>query len=248
METGVDAEARGEDELNTGLEDVIGTTEVLEIEVRGDVGGKMEVVGQLGSGGHGGLEAEEHGSGSMSVGVHQRTQTHMDDTMMMESRGTMNAGHREPEAMEVEEDHMGLDESRVEADKEDDKNYKEGPWDVLEMLVLVSGMKEYAETMHHEGVHEQQKWDSIMEYCWGQLVQRSAPDCLEKWASLSGEFKRIKDFELNLLQDQKSYWEMTFDERNNAHLPPDFSQEVYNALWQWDDRDRIGDPGTGVIQ
>ncbi|KAG0556897.1 hypothetical protein KC19_11G087000 [Ceratodon purpureus] len=180
-----------------------------------------EVVGQLGSGGH----VEEHG-----------TQTHMDGTMM-------DAGRREAEAMEVEEDHMG------DGEKEDDKNYKEGPWEVLEMLVLVSGMKEYAERVggHHEEVHEQQKWETIENYVCGQLVQRSALDCHEKWASLSGEFKRIKDFEVNMLQDQKSYWEMTFDEKNNAHLPSDFSQEVYNALWQWDDRDRIGYGSIGMV-
>lgn len=235
METGVDAEAKGEDELNTELEDVIATT--------GELGEKMaEVAGELGSRGHRDLVAgERHESGGLAVGVHQRTQTHMDDTMM-------DAGPREPEAMEVEEDHIGLDESRAEGDKEDDKNYKEGPWDVLEMLVLVSGMKELLESMAHQEVHDQEKWDSIENYCLGQLVQRSAPDCLQKWASLSGEFKRIKDFESNMLQDQKSYWDMTYDERNHAHLPPDFSQEVYNALWQWDDRDRIGEGGTSYIQ
>lgn len=234
METGVDAEAKGEDELNTELEDVIATT--------GELGEKMaEVAGELGSRGHRDLVAgERHESGGLAVGVHQRTQTHMDDTMM-------DAGPREPEAMEVEEDHIGLDESRAEGDKEDDKNYKEGPWDVLEMLVLVSGMKELLESMAHQEVHDQEKWDSIENYCLGQLVQRSAPDCLQKWASLSGEFKRIKDFESNMLQDQKSYWDMTYDERNHAHLPPDFSQEVYNALWQWDDRDRIGEGATALV-
>jgi hypothetical protein len=151
-------------------------------------------------------------------------------------------------AMEPQ-DTMMVDQSRAqqvdsEDDKGENKSYREGPWDVLEMLVLVSAMKEApGEEIVHDQLH---KWQFIENYCWGQLVQRSVPDCHEKWASLSGEFKRIKDFESSMLQQdhKSSYWEMTFDERNSVNLPPDFSQEVYNALWQWDDRDRIGDPGT----
>src|SRR5688572_14721693 len=125
------------------------------------------------------------------------------------SGGQEHGGMMDAQQREVEDDHHMGDGG----EKEDDKNYKEGPWDVLEELVLVSGMKEYAETVggHHEDVHEQQKWDTIESYCCGQLVQRSAPDCHEKWAALSGEFKRIKDFEVNMMQDQKSYWDMTFD-------------------------------------
>nr|XP_024402695.1 uncharacterized protein LOC112295398 isoform X2 [Physcomitrium patens] len=244
MENGVNVEPRAEDELGRGLEDVIATTEELEMEVRDD---KMQElhVGGLSSHGHAHLEHE---------GDHAGESIH--DAMMVESRGDIGVEHRDPKAMEEEEDHMGLDEdTRIgggEPDKgQDNKNYKEGPWDVLEMLVLVSGMKEYAETVGdhslEDHVNEQEKWHSIENYCWGQLVQRSALDCHEKWLSLSAEFKRVKDFESSMVQDQKSYWEMTYDERNNSQLPGDFSQEVYNMLWQWDDRDRIGEVGTSLI-
>lgn len=206
METGVDTESRGDDELTPNLDDVIGPTEDLEL------GHKMDDVVDP-------LTHEPHEDG---------------DSMVLS---------------DPTPDPMVLDESR---EKQDSKNYREGPWDVLEMLVLVSAMKEYTETVashHAQGgeFHEQHKWHWIENYCWGQLVQRSVPDCHEKWATLSGEFKRIKDFESNMLQDQKSYWEMTFDERNGAQLPTDFSQEVYNALWQWEDRDRIGDPESAQI-
>lgn len=260
METGVDAEARAEDELTTGLEDVINTAEDIEIHVQGN---KMDSVV-----GHEPLNPHaEHTPPAMSHNtithdtMDHNTITHDTmshgtmghDTLGHETMGHDTMGHdtmghdmdpdanaREPEAME--EDH-------IPGHKGDDKNYREGPWDVLEMLVLVSAMKEYAETIgpHAQGgeaeVHEQHKWHSIEDYCWGQLVQRSVPDCHEKWMSLSGEFKRIKEFESTMLQDPKSYWEMTFEERSGSGLPSDFSQEVYNALWQWDDRDRIGEPG-----
>lgn len=204
METGVDTESRGDDELTPNLDDVIGPTEDLEL------GPKMDDVVDP-------LTHEPHEDG---------------DSMVLS---------------DPTPDPMGLDENR---EKQDNKNYREGPWDVLEMLVLVSAMKEYTETVashHAQGgeFHEQHKWHWIENYCWGQLVHRSVPDCHEKWVTLSGEFKRIKDFESNMLHDQKSYWEMTYDERNGAQLPTDFSQEVYNALWQWEDRDRIGDPGNG---
>nr|XP_024359895.1 uncharacterized protein LOC112274515 isoform X1 [Physcomitrium patens] len=243
MENGVDAEAITNDHLSGGLVDVIGTTEELEMDVRSD---KMHEVQELGNGRHEQFERDDD---------HVENSVH-DAMMLEETRGGIGAEHQESGVMEGEEDHMGFDEDTridgIETSKgQVDKHYKEGPWDVLEMLVLVSAMKEYAETVGdhplEDHISEQEKWHSIESYCLGQLVLRSALDCSEKWACLSVEFKRIKDFESNMVQDQISYWEMTYDERRNFHLPGDFSQEVYNALWHWDDRDRIGEIGAPVI-
>lgn len=124
MEIGVDVEVRGEDELSIGLEDVIGIMEDLEIDVW--EGFKME---EFGSGGYECLDFYgDYVSGGMCVGEL------VYDLMMMESWGDMDVGF-----WEFEDDYMG------EFEKGDDKNYREGLWDVLEMLVLVFVMKEYVE-------------------------------------------------------------------------------------------------------
>lgn len=156
----------------------------------------------------------------------------------------------------LEEEQMGMDEegpttptgpAGSEVDRKD-RIYKKGPWSVPEMLVLQSAKREDvvragkgAPGIKHRTAQE--KWQSIEDYCWVHFVQRSAQQCQDKWESMSAEFKKVKDFECGTLPGQKPYWLMSIDERKSVRVPPNFQKEVYTALWEWYDKNRIIEPG-----
>ncbi|KAG0559789.1 hypothetical protein KC19_10G129200 [Ceratodon purpureus] len=130
--------------------------------------------------------------------------------------------------------------------------YKKGPWSVPEMLALQSAKREDVERVGKGAPREkhrtaQEKWQSIEDFCWLRFVQRSAQQCQDKWESMSAEFKKVKDFESGTLHGQKSYWLMTIDERKAFRVPPNFQKEVYTSLWEWYDKNRIIEPGTGMV-
>lgn len=171
-------------------------------------------------------------------------------------RRDMHSGAEPREAGLMEEEQVGLDEEGPttptgpaggEVDRKD-RIYKKGPWSVPEMLVLQSAKREDvvragkgAPGIKHRTAQE--KWQSIEDYCWLHFVQRSAQQCQDKWESMSAEFKKVKDFECGTLPGQKPYWQMTIDERKSVRVPPNFQKEVYTALWEWYDKNRIIEPG-----
>jgi len=156
----------------------------------------------------------------------------------------------------MEDEQIGLNDecpttptgpSGVEVDRKD-RTYKKGPWSVPEMLVLQSAKREDvvragkgAPGNKHRTAQE--KWQSIEDYCWLHFVQRSAQQCQDKWESMSAEFKKVKDFECGSLPGKKPYWLMTIDERKSVRVPPNFQKEVYTALLDWYDKNRIIEPG-----
>ena len=171
-------------------------------------------------------------------------------------RRDVHSGSETREVGLADDDQIGMDEEGpttptgpvgIEVDRKD-RIYKKGPWSVPEMLVLQSAKREDV-VRAGKGVpgikHRtaQEKWQSIEDYCWGHFVQRSAQQCQDKWESMSAEFKKVKDFECAILAGQKPYWLMTIDERKSVRVPPNFQKEVYTALWEWYDKNRIIEPG-----
>lgn len=129
-----------------------------------------------------------------------------------------------------------------------DRMYKKGPWNIPEMLILQSAKKEDVVRAGKGAPRDkhrtaQEKWQSIEDYCWAHFVQRSAQQCQDKWESMSAEFKKVKDYECGMLTGQKSYFQMTIDERKGFRVPPNFQREVFQALWEWYDKNRIIEPG-----
>lgn len=57
------------------------------------------------------------------------------------------------------------------------------------------------------------------------------------------EFKKVNDYEKNVPGGQKSYWDMSKEERKKTAMPPNFYKEVYNALAEWYSKGRPADPG-----
>lgn len=202
------------------------------------------------------LEDCENGDRRRGDGVLMVEHKHHEIVM----RRDMHAGTEPREAGIVEEEPMGMDEDAPttptglaggEVDRKD-RIYKKGPWSVSEMLVLQSAKREDvvragkgAPGIKHRTAQE--KWQSIEDYCWSHFVQRSAQQCQDKWESMSAEFKKVKDFECGILPGQKPYWHMTIDERKSVRVPPNFQKEVYTALWEWYDKNRVIEPGTGMV-
>jgi hypothetical protein len=129
-----------------------------------------------------------------------------------------------------------------------DRVYKKGPWNVSEMLVLQSAKKEDVVRAGKGAPRDkhrtaQEKWQSIEDYCWAHFVQRSAQQCQDKWESMSAEFKKVKDCECGILSGQRSYWQMSMDERKAFRMPPNFQKEVYQGLQEWYDKNRAVEPG-----
>ncbi|KAH9530432.1 hypothetical protein CY35_20G000500 [Sphagnum magellanicum] len=130
-----------------------------------------------------------------------------------------------------------------------DRVYKKGPWNVSEMLVLQSAKKEDVVRAGKGAPRDkhrtaQEKWQSIEDYCWAHFVQRSAQQCQDKWESMSAEFKKVKDCECGILSGQRSYWQMSMDERKAFRMPPNFQKEVYQGLQEWYDKNQAVEPGT----
>lgn len=93
----------------------------------------------------------------------------------------------------------------------------------------------------HKSAQERWKW--IEDYSWSQGVHRSAQQCQDKWELLVSEFKKVHDYEKSLPEGQKSYWDMSKEEKKKTAMPPNFYKAVYNALVEWYSKSRPADPG-----
>lgn len=89
----------------------------------------------------------------------------------------------------------------------------------------------------------QERWKWIEDYGWSRGVLRSAQQCQDKWELIVSEFKKVKDLEKNISGGQKSYWDMSKDERKKIAMPPNLYKEVFNALAEWYMKGRPADPG-----
>lgn len=210
-------------------------------------------------------DVEDGGENGNMIDPRRSGHHHRDGMFMMEQKHGIVMGRdmhsgaepREPGgAMMMDEEPMNMDDDAPttptgpaggDLDRKD-RMYKKGPWSVTEMLVLQSAKKEDVVRAGKGAPRDkhrtaQEKWQSIEDYCWSHLVQRSAQQCQDKWESMSAEFKKVKDYESGTLQGQKSYWQMTIDERKGVRVPPNFQKEVYQALLEWYDKNRIIEPG-----
>ncbi|MCO5598215.1 hypothetical protein L7F22_052307 [Adiantum nelumboides] len=75
------------------------------------------------------------------------------------------------------------------------------------------------------------KWEEISESCKALGVQKSAPQCREKWERLWPAFRSILDWEIKVSEKKTSYWTMTEEERLQGGFPIVFEKEVYDAMF-----------------
>jgi hypothetical protein len=126
--------------------------------------------------------------------------------------------------------------------------YKKGNWTAAEILVLQLARREDFDRVRKGNLKErhksaQERWKWIEDYGWSQGVHKSAQQCQDKWELLVSEFKKVNDYEKNVSGIQKSYWDLSKEERKKTAMPPNFYKEVYNALGEWYCKGRLADPG-----
>jgi hypothetical protein len=126
--------------------------------------------------------------------------------------------------------------------------YKKGNWTAAEILVLQAGRREDFDRIRKANLKErhktaQERWKWIEDYGWSNGVHKSAQQCQDKWELLVSEFKKVNDHEKTIPGGQKSYWDMSKEERKKTAMPPNFYKEVYNALAEWYIKGRPADPG-----
>ncbi|KAF6169661.1 hypothetical protein GIB67_004053 [Kingdonia uniflora] len=114
-------------------------------------------------------------------------------------------------------------------------------WTRQEIFVLIQG-KRVAESQLRRGRHvagsvgpagsTEPKWVAISTYCGRHGVNRSPVQCRKRWSNLSGDFKKIKEWELKVSHgtELESFWDMRNDLRKERCLPGFFDREIFYKL------------------
>ncbi|MCL7038271.1 hypothetical protein MKW94_027607 [Papaver nudicaule] len=114
-------------------------------------------------------------------------------------------------------------------------------WTRHEILVLIQG-KKVAENRVRRGRTGtgsssafgsnplEPKWASVSSYCKRHGVNRGPVQCRKRWSNLAGDFKKIKEWETQILEETESFWVMRNDLRKERKLPGFFDREVYDIL------------------
>ncbi|XP_057485465.1 trihelix transcription factor ASR3-like [Actinidia eriantha] len=117
-------------------------------------------------------------------------------------------------------------------------------WTRHEILVLIQG-KRAAENRVRPGrasgsgqVQAEPKWAAVSSYCKNHGVNRGPVQCRKRWSNLAGDYKRIKEWELQVRDEAESFWAMRNDLRRERKLPGYFDREVYDMI----------DGGTAAIE
>ncbi|PON54802.1 Homeodomain-like [Parasponia andersonii] len=119
-------------------------------------------------------------------------------------------------------------------------------WTRQEILVLIQG-KWVAESKNRRirtagaafgSGQVEPKWASVSSYCRMHGVNRGPVQCRKRWSNLAGDYKKIKEWELQRKDGSDSFWAMRNDLRRERKLPGFFDKEVYDIL----------DAGSGATQ
>lgn len=111
-------------------------------------------------------------------------------------------------------------------------------WTRQEILVLIQG-KRVAENRVRRGRgieigsgQVEPKWASVSSYCRRHGVNRGPVQCRKRWSNLSGDYKKIREWEMQMKDESESFWVMRNDLRRERRLPGFFDREVYDILDQ----------------
>ncbi|CAM6090763.1 unnamed protein product [Calypogeia fissa] len=120
------------------------------------------------------------------------------------------------------------------------------------MVILQAARREDFNRQSKGGLKEKKKtaverWQWTEDYCWAQGVQKSAQQCQDKWELLASEFRTVNDYEKNIPNAQRSYWEMLGDARKKNCLSRNFYKEVFQSLTEWYCRSKSTYPGELAV-
>jgi hypothetical protein len=81
-----------------------------------------------------------------------------------------------------------------------------------------------------------EKWKIIAENLVSEGMKNPVRDhssCKKKWEKVTGEFKKVYDYERTVCNADESYYAMSVTERRRKNLPSNFSEEVYDMIVEW---------------
>ncbi len=119
------------------------------------------------------------------------------------------------------------------ATKEEDRVYRPGVWTLKESIVLLEAKKREKEILtgsKRNSVSADEKWRAVAEYCWSRGVQRSKEQCRFKWENTMPDFKKVRDYEDDRGDNDKSYFEMESWQRKQLSLPPNLNRDLYGIM------------------
>uniref|UniRef100_A0A0D6QYM7 Myb-like domain-containing protein n=1 Tax=Araucaria cunninghamii TaxID=56994 RepID=A0A0D6QYM7_ARACU len=132
-----------------------------------------------------------------------------------------------------------LNNPSIDGGEGQDKAPRLPRWTRQEILVLIEG-KRVVESRGKKSrvivdghvVNTESKWASISSYCKCHGVNREPVQCRKRWSNLSGDYKKIREWEAKIegRQDVLSFWAMRNDIRRENKLPGFFDREVYDVL------------------
>ncbi|CAL8993562.1 unnamed protein product [Prunus brigantina] len=110
-------------------------------------------------------------------------------------------------------------------------------WTRQEILVLING-KRYAESRgggrtprsDFGSGQAEPKWAAVSTYCKKHGVNRGPVQCRKRWSNLAGDFKKIREWEVQRKDETESFWVMRNDLRRERKLPGFFDKEVYDIM------------------
>eukprot|EP00249_Psilotum_nudum_P016059 c25639_g1_i2 orf=373-1293(+) len=118
-------------------------------------------------------------------------------------------------------------------DESVEKNSRHPRWTKEETLVLMDAKK-----MQEEDARElvvagrpfsaNEKWEFVQSCCKLRGVDRDAQQCRKRWSNLYGEYKKVKDWQMQ--HRSENYWTLRRDERREAKLPGTFEFDIYAVL------------------
>ncbi|XP_011040388.1 PREDICTED: uncharacterized protein LOC105136660 [Populus euphratica] len=129
--------------------------------------------------------------------------------------------------------------SKEQALDVDDKTKTRHPrWTRQETFVLVEGKKvvenrfqwSRRSTSALGSDQIESKWDSVSSYCRQHGVNRGPVQCRKRWGNMLCDFKKIKTWESQQMNEAESFWMMRNELRRERKLPSFFDKEVYYVL------------------
>lgn len=137
---------------------------------------------------------------------------------------------------EGDKDELGvvsLADPGIAGGKPEGRVYRQGVWSLNESIVLLDAKKREREILQgskRNSISADEKWKAVAEFCWSHGVHRSKEQCRFKWENTMPDFKKVRDYEYEKGESDKSYFELENWQRKEKHLPPNLSRELYNIM------------------
>jgi hypothetical protein len=75
-----------------------------------------------------------------------------------------------------------------------------------------------------------ERWENIAAYCQQNGINRTGPQCRDKWHRLTLAFSKIKNWESYRPPGKKSFWKMKVEERHAEGLGFRLDEHTFAAL------------------